>query len=585
MGMGWLGLASALALWLALIHFETPPFEQGLAARADAIVRERLGDAASVEAEGRDLRLSGLIFDESERQGARDAVAALPGVRLVADSLAPPPLAPFSWRVSWDGSVVTLSGAVPSPAARATLLAAAKTDFPAARIVDEMAYASGAPAGFAAAAAKVLPALAQLQSGEAQWRGEALALAGKAATSADYRAVIAFAAASGGAIKAELVPPPTQNFTFAAENDGNAVALSGFVGSESDRADLLAQARRLFPGARIVDGLQPASGAPPRFAAESDFALRALARLKGGKVALADHVARLSGVARPGTDAAGVAAALAHGRSAVLDVEGVAPGDISPYVLGVEKSEHALILTGFCGDEAACAKIRAAAREKFAGLELTDSMRTGPGAPKDFLAAATGGLDQLARLRLGRLRLRDAAVELHGDAGRAADAAAVKTALIAAMPSGFAVQADVTGAERDEPTPALAPAPPAAPPETSEPCKRLDELARAAVIPFDPASAELSPESAARLDALAAQAHKCPGAALEITGHSDDNGSIAHNFEWSWRRAEAVAAYLLAAGVAPERMKVEGFGETMPLAPNDSDANRAKNRRIEIRVK
>jgi len=339
-------------------------------------------------------------------------------VRRVADSLAPPPLAPFSWRVSWDGSVVTLSGAVPSPAARATLLAAAKTDFPAARIADEMAYASGAPAGFAAAAAKVLPALAQLQSGEAQWRGEALALAGKAATSADYRAVIAFAAASGGAIKAELVPPPTQNFTFAAENDGNAVALSGFVGSESDRADLLAQARRLFPGARIVDGLQPASGAPPRFAAESDFALRALARLKGGKVALADHVARLSGVA---------------------------PGDISPYVLGVEKSEHALILTGFCGDEAACAKIRAAAREKFAGLELTDSMRTGPGAPKDFLAAATGGLDQLARLRLGRLRLRDAAVELHGDAGRAADAAAVKTALIAAMPSGFAVQADVTG--------------------------------------------------------------------------------------------------------------------------------------------
>ena len=95
-------------------------------------------------------------------------------------------------------------------------------------------------------------------------------------------------------------------------------------------------------------------------------------------------------------------------------------------------------------------------------------MRAGPGAPKDFLAAAVGGLDQLARLRLGRLGLRDAAVELHGDAGRAANAAAVKTALIAAMPSGFAVQADVTGAERDEPIPAVALAPPTAPPETAE---------------------------------------------------------------------------------------------------------------------
>ena len=222
-----------------------------------------------------------------------------------------------------------------------------------------------------------------------------------------------------------------------------------------------------------MDGLQPASGAPPHFAAEADFALRALARLKGGNVALADHVARLSGVARPGTDAAGVAAALAPGRSAVLDVEGVAPGDISPYVLGAEKSEHALILTGFCGDEATCAKVRAAAREKFAGLELTDSMRTGPGAPKDFLAAAIGGLDQLARLRLGRLGLRDAAVELHGDAGRAADAAAVKTALIAAMPEGFAVQADVTGAERDEPAPAVAPAACRSPRRHCQPNRRV----------------------------------------------------------------------------------------------------------------
>ncbi len=459
MGMRGLGLAPALALWFALIHYETAPFEQGLAARAGAIVREKLGDAASVEAEGRDLRLGGLIFDESARAGARDAVAALPGVRRVADSLAPPPpLAPFSWRAAWDGSVVTLSGAVPSPAARATLASAAKEAFPAARFADDMTYASGAPPGFAAAAARALPALAHLQSGEARWRGDALTLAGNAATDADYRAVLAFAAAGGSGITTELVPPPARNFTFAAENDGKSVTLSGFAGSESGRADLLAQARRLFPGARIVDGLQPASGAPPHFAAEADFALRALARLKGGRVALADHVARLSGVARPGTDAAGVAAALAPGRSAVLDVEEVAPGDISPYVLGAEKSEHALILTGFCGDEAACAKVRAAAREKFAGLELTDSMRTGPGAPKDFLAAAIGGLDQLARLRLGRLGLRDAAVELHGDAGRAADAAAVKTALIAAMPEGFAVQADVTGAERDEPAPAVAPA-------------------------------------------------------------------------------------------------------------------------------
>ena len=92
MGMRGLGLAPALALWLALIHFETAPFEQDLAARAGAIVREKLGEAASAEAEGRDLRLNGLIFDEfgaggRARRGRRPSRRA-PGRRFAGAAAA-----------------------------------------------------------------------------------------------------------------------------------------------------------------------------------------------------------------------------------------------------------------------------------------------------------------------------------------------------------------------------------------------------------------------------------------------------------------------------------------------------------------
>ncbi|WP_296707118.1 OmpA family protein [Rhodoblastus sp.] len=637
-----MGLAPVLALWLALIQFETGPFEQGLAGRADAVLRERLGDGASAMAQGRDVTVSGMIFDESARAAALAEVAALPGVRRVADALVPPPpLAPYAWRAARDGATVSLSGGVPSPKVRAALVAAAQQAAPQAQIVDDMTYASGAPPGFAEKAAAALPLLGHLQSGEAQWRDGELTLAGQAATPEDYQAALALAGPAG-AVKTRIAPPRAEKFAFAAENDGRVLRLAGQVGSEAERAALLAQARKIFPDVKVADGLQARSGAPPRFAAEAGFALRALAQLKNGKVALDGGRARLSGVARAGMDAAGVVAAVAPEPGVALDAGGVAAGEISPYVFSAEKDDKTLTLTGFCGDEDACAKIRAAAQEKFASLALADSMRRGPGAPKGFLTAALGGLEQLSRLGVGRFGLRDASARLRGDAVRATEAEAVRTAFIAAMPEGFAVQADVTGAEREEPappqpaptpatpTPAKPPAPPApasppapapipplesAPPAPSAPapaapaplplsppavpsippltspkaaesCKRrLPEQARAAVIWFDYASADISPAGAALLDALASEAVKCPQASLEIFGHSDDVGSISHNFAWSWRRAETVAAFLLAAGVARDRLIIQGLGETAPLAPNDSDENRAKNRRIEIHVK
>jgi OmpA-OmpF porin, OOP family len=618
-GIWWMGLAPVLALWLTLIQFETGPFEQGLAGRADAVLRERLGEGASAMANGRDVTVSGMIFDESKRSAALAEVAALPGVRRVADALAPPPpLAPFAWRAVRDGATVVLSGGVPSPKVRATLVAAAREGAPQARIVDEMGYASGAPAGFAEKAAAALPLLGRMQSGEAQWRDGELTLAGQAATPEDYQAALALAGPSG-AVKIQIAPPRTQNFAFAAENDGRVLRLSGQFGSEAERAALLAQARKLFPDVKVADALQAGSGAPPRFAVEAGFALRALAQLKNGKVALDAGRARLSGVARAGMDSAAVIAAVAPQPGLALDAGGVAAGEISPYVFNAEKDDKALTLAGFCGDEDACAKIRAAVQVKSAGLTLADTMRRGPGAPKGFLTAALGGLEQLARLRVGRFGLRDASAQLRGDAVRATEADAVKTAFVAAMPEGFAVQADVTGAEREEPAPAPAPpsatapipplppaqppaaapaapapvspsegapAPPSTPPKAAESCKRrLADRARASVIWFDYASADISSEGVALLDALVSEAVKCPQASLEIFGHSDDVGSISHNFAWSWRRAETVAAFLLAAGVARDRLTIQGLGETLPLAPNDSDENRAKNRRIEIQVK
>ncbi|MGH9408070.1 MAG: OmpA family protein [Vicinamibacterales bacterium] len=71
--------------------------------------------------------------------------------------------------------------------------------------------------------------------------------------------------------------------------------------------------------------------------------------------------------------------------------------------------------------------------------------------------------------------------------------------------------------------------------------------------------------------------------AVEIGGHTDNVGAAAYNMDLSTRRAQAVKAWLVAHGVGASRLMAKGYGDTVPLVPNDSDANRFKNRRVELK--
>jgi outer membrane protein OmpA-like peptidoglycan-associated protein len=79
-------------------------------------------------------------------------------------------------------------------------------------------------------------------------------------------------------------------------------------------------------------------------------------------------------------------------------------------------------------------------------------------------------------------------------------------------------------------------------------------------------------------DALAADAEL----SVDIAGHTDSVGDRARNLALSEERAASVAAWLRAQGVAPDRITVAGFGPDQPLAPNDTNAGRAENRRVEL---
>lgn len=104
------------------------------------------------------------------------------------------------------------------------------------------------------------------------------------------------------------------------------------------------------------------------------------------------------------------------------------------------------------------------------------------------------------------------------------------------------------------------------------------------IVNFDFDSSNLRPASIANLDKLAQVLINNPDTNINIYGHTDSKGADDYNMKLSERRANAVKAYLSSKGIASSRLFALGEGESMPVASNDTEEGRAKNRRVEFAI-
>jgi len=89
-------------------------------------------------------------------------------------------------------------------------------------------------------------------------------------------------------------------------------------------------------------------------------------------------------------------------------------------------------------------------------------------------------------------------------------------------------------------------------------------------------------ESFPILDAVAEVLQQNAAMRIEVQGHTDNKGSAAYNLKLSDRRAASVKKYLTSHGIAGDRLVSHGYGMTRPIVPNDTDQNRALNRRVQF---
>jgi OOP family OmpA-OmpF porin len=367
--------------------------------------------------------------------------------------------------------------------------------------------------------------------------------------------------------------PEAKPYVWSAEREVAKVTLAGNAPLPAVKAKLMDVARAEVKGIEISDQMQLARGAPEYFEDAAALLIGQISKLRDGKVALSDRGVTLSGIARDLGGREGISAALKN----LPQGFSVTANDVKapPYIFQANKDPVALTLTlsGYVPDENVHAVILGSASRKFFSEKVVDKLKTSVGAPYQFVNAVIPALGVLSRLSTATLVVSDRKVKISGDALYDAAAAQIKAGLPKEFPKDWQVKADIS-------------VKPASAPVDGTVCQQLfNDLLSKAQIRFLTGRATIDSDSAGLLDHLIETALRCPSTNIEIAGHTDSDGEEAANQILSERRAKAVLDYFVKAGLPKERFTATGYGSSQPIASNDTDEGKAKNRRIEFLVR
>jgi OmpA-OmpF porin, OOP family len=570
----WWGLPVLALIWIGSNIFRTEPLERDLSVRAQASLG---ASGVLANAQGRDVTLRGAIASEDMANSNVRTVQGTWGVRKVLSVLVPPPeVKPFAFNISRKNGALTLTGSLPAES-RETILKSIGNAFPNVKITDSTQMARGAPAGFAAIVPLAIQHMAGLKEGDASVSDLSYTLTGMAGDLPAYekiRASLSQLPSGFKLVREDVRIERVSPYPWTALKTGSGYVLSGFAPNDLLRQGVAQTASA--EGRPVTDQTQLAGGIPAGvdYKAVTTFALRQLSKLESGKIIFLDNILSITGSARDGAVESEVTTAFAGPlpggvKAGEVDIE---VGRVSPYTFRATRDPKTITLAGYIPDNKARSDIIGFVKRRFLGESIVDDLKVASGAPAQYLSAVNSALDQLSRLATGKVDIADQDLQINGQAlyERARDE--IRTQITTGLPSGWKGVASVEVRLPDTVIPA------------SECQGVLVELMGRGRILFETGSATIYKDSFGLLDNLVFVLKRCPEATINIAGHTDTDGGEATNLDLSRRRAQAVADYLIDASIADKRLSAVGYGSSRPLAPNDTEENKARNRRIEFIV-
>ncbi|MBV1761923.1 OmpA family protein [Hoeflea sp.] len=538
---------------------------------------------AKVSLDGRDLTLTGIAPDEDSQVEALAIARDVYGVRVASDvSTLLPEEKPYRLTIEKTAGGVSLSGFVPNESARVNLIAMLTRMLPGIALTDQMRLARGAPEGLVSLAGYGLAAFPRFSTGTVEITDRSLAIRGQALDPEDHEVALAAVAsipeAAGMVSSVDITPAVvTGNYTWTASIGPDGLRLEGYAPDATTRAAILAGAKAIAPDMSVEDRMRFASGVPDGmdWKAAAEDALSIVSDLSEGTAVVRNRVLDLSGQAVDAEAFRRVQSVLSAPFSSglVLGTADIGVANVASSEWTATRRGEDLVLAGSLPSEAARARLLEIAGLKFGQMKIDDTQDIATGVPEGFEAAVLVVLQALSRLDDAEARIVGATVLVRGLALNEAASRDVARLLSEALPEGFTAEPAIeTATAPDNVLPA---------PACQEELNRL--TARNTVL-FETGEAAIRDHSYGFLDRIAFAARQCGDVRLEISGHTDSDGSEADNLALSERRAEAVLDFMIAAGVPAERMDATGYGESRPLESNETDAGKAANRRIEFRV-
>jgi hypothetical protein len=226
--------------------------------------------------------------------------------------------------------------------------------------------------------------------------------------------------------------------SFRVRREGERIVLSGLLEPGEVRNALLDQMKQAVSNAVIVDELQGSAEVPPGLGEAADFAVRQLARLPIGTVAVAvgDGAIAIAGQA-PDVETynAIVSAGEKPPANYRVDVSALVPPPVRPYTWSASMDEDEITLAGHVPSEAARRDVRTAAARAFPDKRLVERLQPASGLPPDvdFTATVHFALTQLAQLRVGAAELVDTTLSFRGDV---TDKSTLTSLRATALPTG-----------------------------------------------------------------------------------------------------------------------------------------------------
>jgi OOP family OmpA-OmpF porin len=345
-----------------------------------------------------------------------------------------------------------------------------------------------------------------------------------------------------------------------------------------DRILAAAYAAGMDGAANCVIGL----GVPtPRWAEAAEAGIKALATLGGGTLTFADADVTL--LAADSTDQATFDRVLGELQTAlppVFSLDATLPKKPDAPIAGPAEFTAVLApsgrveLRGRLVDETERAIVEAFAKAQFGVKNVYVATRLDSDLPDGWPVRVLAGLEALGQVEHGNLLVRADTVEVTGVTGSQQARARISQILSGKLGQGQTFKVAATYDKALDPQAAL--------PTPAQCLADVQQLLKFKKISFTPGSAEIEASAVGLVSSIADVLAQCPPMELEIAGHTDAQGSEDGNRALSQARAEAVVVALQGRRVDVSKMRAVGYGETYPIAENETDLGREANRRIEF---